>query len=139
MNGSHYTDDQLIERLYLGLPADRHLADCAGCGRRLQAFSKARLSAQTSPDIPAGFLAGQRRRIFARVEAPAPGFARLSPVAAVAALVVAAVLMSRPAPPPALLTLAANEGGVFSEMYNLLESDGPRAAEPIRGLFQEKQ
>lgn len=139
MSARHLSDDELIDRLYLGGMEEGHLGQCGECRERLRLFSARRLAAQAAPEIPPQFLAEQRRRIFDRVENRRAASSRLVPAGAFALLLLAAALINRPAPQPAAATLASNESGVFSEVYSLLESGGPRAAEPILGLFEEKQ
>jgi hypothetical protein len=94
-------------------------------------------------------LAVQRQQILARVNQPllpGPLVWRWAPPAAAAASLLAAVLfLSRPTspvtpPPAATATAVVNpeaDAQLFTDVYSMEQDVEPRAAAPIRGLFQE--
>ena len=148
MNRPHLNDDELIAVLYgLGNMEDDegHLADCSACRDRLGAMSRARLATVDAPHISGRVLAAQRRQILERLEKPSSGLhaSRWIPAAAVGALLAVAVFLSRPSnvPPPAPAASAVvnteTDSELFTDVYSMEQDVEPRAAAPIRALFQE--
>lgn len=141
----HWTDDELIEQIYgvgPGGEAERHLALCAGCQERLSAMAAVR-GEMESRGVPDEFLREQRLKIHSRIELDRRLSVWLRPAPAVAAgLVLAVGLMWRSTPPAA--GPETQGGGVvsdaqfFSEIASEVDRQGPRAAEPIHGLFREE-
>ena len=139
MTVRHWTDDELIGRLYGLGPDDGHLGECEECAGRWRALEATRGLVLDPPPAPEEFLAGQRRAIHGRLEHPArrPGWLQLAPAAvATAAVVVLAVVLHRsaPAPEPGL-----SDAELYAEVYSMVESDEPLAVQPIRALFEEEQ
>ncbi len=87
----HWTDDQLIAHLYGVGPDDRHLSNCQECQLRLSGLEKRRQGLR-SEDVSAELLASQRRRIYARLTAPARWSSRWQVRRWVSAVAVAVVL-----------------------------------------------
>lgn len=152
MNRTHLSPDQLIDLLYEIVPADAHLDECAECAaklRQMQAHQK-QGAAVAAPDA---FYHHQRRQILERMAEPArPAFAPTRSVwvpAAVAALLVVGMAVSRPKPrvaaPRAAETVAqirevSAEGadtGWFEDTYTEMQGSEPRALSPMRNLFAE--
>jgi hypothetical protein len=134
----HLRDDELIERLYGEAPKDAHVESCRDCQARLREL-EARRSASTVPEeISAGILAWQRREVLARIAGGGNRRERWA-LAVVAAGVVAAALVlyqpgARMTPPPSVQEDA--EESLLDGIYLLEQAEEPRAAAPIRGLFQ---
>jgi hypothetical protein len=144
----HLSDDDLIARLYgLGDVADDqgHLAACIACGERLRAMGKARLAMMDAPQFSSRRLAVQRQQILERLQTPSSGLhaSYWIPAAAVAALLAVATFLhqhsSVPSLAPAAATAANSEGDaeLFTDVYSMEQDVEPRAAAPIRALFQE--
>jgi hypothetical protein len=66
----HWTDDQLIDHLYGVGPTDGHLDECVDCGARFAAIEVRRQRIVMDEAVGDGFLAGQRRAIYARLSKP---------------------------------------------------------------------
>jgi len=135
----HWTEEELIGSLYGAGPTDGHLDHCGECRRGFADLRQRRaLVLEQPPEVTDEFLSAQRRAIYQRLEQPARPVwnSMLSPVFGVAAAVVLALVVSRPAPEPEP-TLASSDAQFYQEIYSVLESNEPRAATPIHGLFQE--
>lgn len=120
--------------------ARAHLAGCESCSERWNNLARKRLSSAEPIDVSADFLAAQRRRIYQRLEQPAPTLRRLwVPTAAAAALLTAAVFAFRPAPeaPRPEVRAEINDTQLFTDVYSLEQSYAPSAAAPIQALFEE--
>jgi hypothetical protein len=144
-NDDHLTNDEMLNQLYgVGGPeGDLHLAECVDCTHRYAAFDRKRaeMAAGSAIELAPSVLAAQRRGVYARLgEAPRKQAGWTPALAAAALLALALVLyhpstpvVSRPAP-PAHADLSDDQ--LFSDVYSIEESDEPRAAAPIQGLFE---
>jgi len=151
MNG-HLSQDELLDQLYGLGGKEAHLLECADCSLRLEAMSqaKARLRPEESPVTPE-FLAAQRRGVHARLKRADALPARLAPALAAAFLLAICVFLLRPhaqrqaVPVPAAVavqvdsvaTAAASNDQLFSDLYSMEQTFEPRAAAPIRALFED--
>ena len=148
----HLSDDELIGMLYglgdLG-EAESHFAGCPECSERWSAMQRALGTARTqsakTAEISGRRLAAQRLQILERLERPPSGLLawRWVPVATAASLLaVAMFLHQRPAVPVAATptpTAVHTEADaeLFTDVYSMEQDVEPRAAAPIRALFQE--
>jgi len=137
MNNVHWTDDQLIGRLYGVGPDDGHLERCEECAGRWRALEVSRALLLEPAPAPDEFLAGQRRAIYGRLEHGAGrrfGWLKLATAAAAtAAVVVLAVVLYRPAPAP---RSGLSDAELYAEVYSLVQSDEPLAIQPIHAIFE---
>ena len=140
MYGKHWSDDELVARLYGVRPEDPHIKVCESCARRWEAV---RLRHDTlrpaAPEVSEAFLAAQRRAIEARL-----GERRLhvrrTLVPALAAVLAAAVLVvMRPAPekPPAVQEISDSQ--LFEDVFRRASATEPSSVGPIRSLFEEQK
>jgi hypothetical protein len=145
MSRTHLSDDDLIRRLY-GLEdaaGGAHLAVCLECIRRWEDMRQRRGSVVLEADVPVDVLREQRLRIFDRLErAPAVKWRRvLVPAMAAALLIAAGLSLYRPKETP--LNIPENAGaefvdaGWYEDAYSDMQPVEPRAATPIRELFEE--
>ncbi|MBI4877477.1 MAG: hypothetical protein HY822_22845 [Acidobacteria bacterium] len=130
----HYTDDELLERLYGIGRQDGHLEQCEPCRTRWERLLRRRRTILEPPAVSEAWLAGQRARVLERAARPPLGLFR--PVAALAAVTLLALLIGGPRE-RALPVVAAADAQLFSEVYTLIQNDAPRAAAPVRALFEE--
>ena len=148
----HLSDDELIGLLY-GLGDrendDRHLAACSECGERWsemhKALGMARAESSQATEISGRSLAVQREQILERLEQPASVWLgwRWVPVATAASLLAAAMFLHQwpvvpeqsPSAPPAVNAEA--DAQLFTDVYSMEQDVEPKAAAPIRALFQE--
>lgn len=159
MNRPHLSDDELIGMVYgLGMKDDEgHLEACSECSQRLRAMGQARMATVEAPRISGRRLAVQRQQILERLERPSSGLlasrgvlasrglyaSRWIPAAAAAALLAVAMFLhqhpSVPPPAPAATAVVNTEGDaeLFTDVYSMEQDVEPRAAAPIRALFQE--
>ncbi|HEY4361636.1 MAG TPA: hypothetical protein VGN17_11725 [Bryobacteraceae bacterium] len=154
----HLNDDQLLDRFY-GLSSSgenahthSHVDQCPECAGRLAAMelrrtdSAAETGASGRP-ISHDFLAQQRRAIYARIEQPANIRARWAPALAAATLLAVGVLMYHPRVPskpvahrtPAPVARPElSQEQLFSDVFSMEQASEPRAAAPIRALFEDQ-
>jgi hypothetical protein len=149
---AHLTDDQLIRRLYGIGEEEGHLAACPDCRERWLAIQNvirsARAEMPRAAEISGRRLALQRERILARLDQSMTAWRGWAwvPAAGAATLLAAGLFLSQSRPetaPPAATAVVkaiANPEGdaqLFSDVYSMEQDVEPRAAAPIRGLFQE--
>lgn len=148
----HWEGGDLLRRLYGMAPesgaSDKHLTSCGECSSRWEALLLARAETliEAAPGlIPEARLLEQRRALWARIDHPRRfWFSKWAPVAATAMMLAAGFVLlhpARPLPPPdsqAKSTVAASisDEDLFSELTTMAVPAAPRAAEPIRGLFE---
>jgi hypothetical protein len=146
----HLTNDELMNQLYgVGGPKEGlHLAECVDCTHRYAAFERKRaeMAAGSAVELGPSDLAAQRRAVYARLGDVPQKQAHWTPALAAAALLALALILyrpstpviSRPAPPAHadLSPAELSDVQLFSDVYSIEESDEPRAAAPIQGLFE---
>ncbi len=146
MNRKHWSDDELIGRLYGVGPEDNHLDDCAECGERSKALAASRrgvvMKARDIAIDPASLLR-QRMRVMDRIEHSTGGFLSWRAVTAFAgatAMVLGFLVYHprQPKPVVAVTQTASSDAQFFSEIYSEVEQTEPRAMKPMRQLFQER-
>jgi hypothetical protein len=143
---AHPSDDELIRLLYGLGDAEDHLAGCAECGERWNEMQRAlgRTRAESATEISGRRLAVQRQQVLERLERPSSAFAwQWVPAAAVAALLAVSLFLSQSpfqsnVPPPAPPSVNSEaDAALFTDVYSMEQDVEPRAAAPIRELFQE--
>lgn len=134
----HFSDEDLINRLYEVGREDSHLDKCEDCRLRWLRLLERRQQVPAPPEVSEELLAAQRRSVYQRLETGRGGLWILQPAPALAAvsLVVLGVLLSGPVPPPQP-TLASNDAQFYTEIYSLVENTEPEVMAPIYGLFED--
>src|SRR5262245_20921045 len=139
MENSHWTDDELIERLYGVGRDDSHLAACADCRGRLADLEKARKVLLEAPELSPEVLRSQRSRIEERLAAAEPP-RRLIPAIAMAVLLVVSIALNRPAPMPSTSSTQPNaDARWFEEVFSQVSTAEPQTVAPLHALFQVKR
>ncbi len=141
MFGKHYSDDDLVARLF-GLGSDdSHLAECEECTRRwnqIRARNGFRRPAEI--EVPAELLAVQRRAIYARVEHKTRRLPlRWLPLPAVALLVMVMVLtVFKPAPhkPPKDVI---SDDQALQDVFTVGSKTESTGLKPVESLFEEQK
>jgi hypothetical protein len=138
---NHLTTDELVDRLY-GVGAGDHLNDCAECSELFQQLRERReMAVEPAPVLP-GFLAAQRRSIYARMgEKPQARMRWVPALAAAACLLAVGVIVRLPeanhAAPAAKAVVVDPQ--LFADVYSMEQSMEPLAAKPIDALFEQDQ
>jgi len=137
MTRDHLSDDELIDLLYGLGDAGGHVAGCAECSGRFSALRKTRAEMVATPEISARLLAAQRQQILERLKRPLLNW-RWASAAGIAVVAVVSIL-SRPAAVPSAVPAVSVEADseLFTDVYSMERDVEPRAAAPIRSLFQE--
>ncbi len=147
----HFSNDELIDRLYLAGNENDHLASCAECAQRFEEMKRTKSIATEPAPVSYEFLAAQRRAIYTRLgEDPGARVrSRLAwaPALAAVALLLAGITMRHPQAKPvttangvsATQTLSNEDAQLFADVYSMEQSLEPSVAAPIHTLFEENQ
>ena len=137
MGSRHWDDHELIKRLYGVGPEDGHLDECDRCAGRWSALVSARDQVLAPPSVSEELMARQRLAIRRSLENAGVhrGWLLYASATATAAVLLAAVLLYRPAPAPEPLS----DRQFFADVYSMARSSEPLAAEPMHALFEEEQ
>jgi anti-sigma factor RsiW len=140
MADRHWSDDEIVARLYDVGPQDGHIEACPQCQMRLEELQLRRKSLRANDaELSAEFMALQRQAVYKRLE-PTPLLSRLRPAPLAAALLLAFVIMTvfKPAP-PRLPEEVTQDTGIFEDVFEIATSTEPSAVEPVRSLFEVQQ
>lgn len=148
MTQKHYTETDFLNRLYEIGREDGHLDECAVCRQQYDHWLAARKQVTREPEVPAGLLMAQRRRILDRTAQPLGSFRnflRYSPALAMAAMALFAILWKAPGPGPAevdspapVATAQLSDAQVMADIYKTAYDMEPQAVAPLHGLFEDK-
>jgi hypothetical protein len=141
MRDKHWTDEELLLRLFDIEQPDDHLEACPDCSRRWEAM---RRRYESRPAISAGAieerLAEQRIKIRARLGNKgtfrpmfAPAFAALAVIVLIAALVFIPKQPKQPEPQ------AMSEDEMFEDIFRTAFNSEPDAIGPVQSLFEGQQ
>jgi hypothetical protein len=152
MKQHHLSNDELLDRMYLGQGGVPHLQECEECSSRLESMERRRTEvgsavAAAESGISNDFLARQRRAIYAHLDRPVSTRLHWAPAAlGVVFLLVTGVFLVRPHPqyrqvhppdPAAAVDLSTEQ--LFSDLYSMEQSVEPRAAAPVHALFEASE
>jgi len=138
MYDNHYSDDELIARLYGLDRGDDHLDRCFQCAERWQAVRNRQATRQAEEaTIPEDFWRTQRQAIHTRLsEKPRVWRPWLSPVLAGAGAIILAILFLwqpfQPEPPVELIS----DAEIFEEIFRSAVRTEPVSFEPVKLLFE---
>jgi hypothetical protein len=151
----HWSDDELLRRVYgvagEGAVSEAHLEHCAECGARWQQLLSRRaatLGLAAEGSVSEERLQRQRQAVWARIERrPGVWFRKWAPAAAAACMLAAGIFLLHPpgllpAPRPFHVSNAPaqiSDAQLFNDVAVLSSPEAPRAAAPIRGLFEERR
>lgn len=150
-NGTHWQPDDLLRKLY-GLEPERgateqHLMACGECSGRWESLRLLRAECMSESAVglvPERRLIEQRRALWARIDHPRRFWlSKWAPVAATSMMLAAGLVLLQPSQPvqsPAADRLAGetqvSDAELFSDLSAMAAPSAPRAAEPIRALFE---
>ncbi len=136
----HWSEEDLLNRLYEVGPDDAHLGECQDCRQKWEQLLARRQAVADLTPVSEAFLREQRLAILSRIEKPSRWHfgLRVAPAVATLSMLLAAVFLWQPAPAPGP-TVAASDSRLFSEIYSMIEVSEAHAATPIRDLFEESQ
>ncbi len=137
----HWTDDELIAHLYGVGPDDHHLSNCRECRSRLSGFER-RQQELRSGDVSAELLASQRRRIYARLTAPAPWSARWqarrwASVAAIAIVLGGSALFYEEHRQQQAANSVLSDAQLAQDVSLLSQNSEAQPTGPLQALFDE--
>jgi hypothetical protein len=120
------------------------LVSCTDCAMRLRVFERRRNAVLHAPPVPAGLLARERSQILARIEQRPRFRLHWVPAAVLAGGMLAAVALvphriETSAEPDKVAKQEVAEEQWFREVFSMERAEEPRAASPIRGLFDERE
>jgi hypothetical protein len=141
MYDKHWSEEELVARLYGVGPEDGHLDVCDSCARRWEAV-RCRYENLRRPagfEVSEEFLAAQRRAIHARLREKRHRFPRVLVPVLVTLLLAAIVVVHRPAPesPPPVEKIS--DAQLFDDVFRMVSDPAPSAVGPIRSLFEEQK
>jgi hypothetical protein len=142
MNSTHWTDEELLDRLYGVGREDNHLEACAECGARWNDLAASRRTLKSEPEVNPSFLLRQHMAVMERVEPSRSSFITWKAVTAVAgacAMALGFVIYHPEQPKTVVVRTVTSDSQFFSEIYSAVEQTEPRAVKPIRRLVEEQQ
>jgi hypothetical protein len=140
MYDKHWSDEELVARLYGVGPDDGHIDVCESCARRWEAVRCRHESLRPAGiEVSGEFLAAQRRAIHARLREKRPPFRRVLVPVLVTLLLAGILIVYRPAPqePPAVEQVSDSQ--LFDDVFRMVSGTEPSAVGPIRSLFEEQK
>lgn len=141
MRDAHWTDDELVARLYGAGPENPvHLDGCAQCGARWQGLLERRKLLLGQPSLKEGLLEAQRHAILSRLDGPSDARAafRMIPSFALAALAVVALGISTPSPKP-LPAVAQTDAQMWNDVFARIAETAPAGVAPVEKLFEVRR
>lgn len=143
MARKHWTDDELIAKLYELGPDDGHLLECDECNARWRQLLARRGELRLQVPLDEAELARQRSWVWNTLQEARPR--RWVPYALAGGALAALVLtFSLTLPRPASQPVTPDQGPALSdsellgEVYSLVNHPEPAALEPVRALFEEE-
>ncbi|MBM3739751.1 MAG: hypothetical protein FJW39_28625 [Acidobacteria bacterium] len=132
-----WNNDEILEYLS-GLRDRGHLDECPGCRSRVEEARGVFARRLVQPDVDAGFFAAQRAAVGSRIgRAPGRWLRVWTPAlgATAAFLTLAMVTLMPPSKQEPLVSQDDRE--FYREIYASVQSEVPRAAQPIQELFDD--
>jgi hypothetical protein len=140
---AHWTDEQLIVSLYDAGLGNDHLAHCEACVFRRSVLvgnrERVEASARPNQDLSFTFLAGQRRAIYAKLDALSARLAHRRQWAAVAVAVLilgTGAAMYRLGHPHHVAATQLSDAQLALEVSRMSQDWQTEPAAPLQGLFE---
>ena len=141
MNGKHWTDEELLDRLYGVGCEDNHVEACAECGARWNDLLASRRMLQGEQEVSPSFLLRQRMAVMERIAPSNHSYftwRTMTAAAGACAMAIGFVVFHPEQPKTVAVRAVASDSQFFSEIYSEVEQTEPRAVKPIRRLFEEQ-
>jgi hypothetical protein len=141
----HWTDEQLVAHLYGVGPEDRHVDQCPDCQQRLSVMQAHRqaieLDASPEDGVSFDFLAGQRRKLYAKITEPVRWWSNLpirrwAPAAAALVILGGGVLVIEQAH-HTVATSNVSDAQLAQDVSRMAEDPEPPPTAPLQALFEE--
>jgi anti-sigma factor RsiW len=142
MRDKHWTDDELISKIFEVGPENGHLETCSECANRYEAVRQRYESNRTIfAEVHEGKLTAQRLAVRARIKSKTHKFRPMLAYTSAAALLLMAVVLIvfRLNSPNQPLSEPVSEDQLIEEVYQISSSAEPSAIEPVQSLFEEQQ
>ena len=136
MNGTHWSDDDLLEHLYGLKSENEHFKTCSECAARARILEDARARIAEPPDVPHELLEAQRRsihqRLGSRVYTWHPMRWAMS-AAAIGAIALGLTLFQTREPQHP----HSGDDQFYAELSSLEQTTAPRAVQAIDALVED--
>ncbi len=138
MSDRHYDDEDLVAWLFGLGPEDAHLTDCDFCARRWEQIRRTHQVCRSAGiEVPAEFLAAQRRAIYARVEHKPRNLHLRWASVPVAALLVLLMVFSFVKPVSQKhLKDAISDDQALQDVFMVGSRTEPAGLQPVESLFE---
>lgn len=139
----HWTDERLIAYLYGVEPEDGHFEKCAECHARLADMQANRrtVDASSEEEVSFDFLAGQRRKIYARLTEPGSAWQRRSirrwAAAAATLLVIGGGLLIYEETQQGTVGNNVSDAQLAQQVSSMTQDSESQATAPLEALFEE--
>ena len=145
MSVKHWTENDLVDALYGIGREDGHLETCPECQAAWQACQRRREAlagahAEAGNEIPAAFLAAQRRSIYQRMGETAHRWIglRLASAMALLGMLMVGLLLYRPDQPPrSAHPQEISDTQLVNDIASMVDSPLPQPMTPVKNLFEE--
>jgi hypothetical protein len=140
MRDKHWTDDELISKLFDVGPQDGHLEACPECTRRWEDIQRRyERSRIIDAEVPEARLTKQRLAVRKQLERKPPNFRPIliSSLATALLLAFVSLFLFKPNPPAQPAPNSISEDKMLEEVYQMSLSSEPTAIEPVQSLFEE--
>ncbi len=141
MCDKHWTDDQLVSKLFDVGPHDGHLKTCPECTRRWEAMQQRHNNLRAGHvEVSEEELLAQRRSILAQLQGNKRRFRPIlvPSLAAVILLALVVLVLFKPDFPEQQTPHAVVQDTMIEEIYQLSFSPEPAAIAPVQALFEEQ-
>jgi hypothetical protein len=136
----HWTDEELVAHLYGVGPQKEHLEQCAECQNRFSSMLANRNMLESSApqkDVSVEFLAGQRRRIYARLTEPQHWPLRRWASAATAVLIMGGGMLVYQQQHHHMVDNRISDAQLAADVSRMAADAEPESTAPLQALFEE--
>lgn len=140
MEHEHYSEEELLARLYGLAPEDQGLIECPWCSRRWRALLERRAVVKNPLPVAETLLTRQRKAVTQAMERPARRWLPVAAVATVSTVILGVMLsfmtLKAPRPPAQPAPQEISDTELMVEVYTAVSATEPQALDPVRALFE---